>query len=165
MPLKRDDFSREYIFQALIFRGHSLVFRGLHLRITCLFFHKCTSLKKSHLGKQIVYFFPLWYSAHPSWISPGHHPGGMIFGVIWSHPKQPTWKTWGKYHCFRQLDCWFLGVSSWWKFSSQLVLQTDFNYWLFELDDSKPLLGKWLEITKHLLETRCLEVQLSTFCL
>ena len=31
-PQKRDYFSREYIFQPLIFRGHSLVFRGVTLK-------------------------------------------------------------------------------------------------------------------------------------
>ena len=29
IPLKRDYFSREYIFQPLIFRGNSLVFQGV----------------------------------------------------------------------------------------------------------------------------------------
>ena len=33
-PLKRDYFSREYIFQPLIFRGHSLVFRGVTSEIS-----------------------------------------------------------------------------------------------------------------------------------
>ena len=34
-PLKRDYFSREYLFQPLIFRGHSLVFRGLDPLFCC----------------------------------------------------------------------------------------------------------------------------------
>ena len=32
----------------------------------------------------------------------------------------------GKYHFFRQLDCWVLGVSSCWKLTSQLVLHALF---------------------------------------
>ena len=39
-PLKRDHFSREYIFQASIFRGRSLVFRGVPFSRICSSFVK-----------------------------------------------------------------------------------------------------------------------------
>ena len=39
-----------------------------------------------------------------------------------------------------------------------ITLNTIF-LWLFQLDDSKPLLGKWLEIGKHPFKTGCLGFQ------
>ena len=38
------------------------------------------------------------------------------------------------------------------------------SLWLFQLDDSTSLDGKWLEITKHPLKTGCLEFQVIFKC-
>ena len=41
--------------------------------------------------------------------------------------------------------------------------QTTSSLWLFQLEDSKSVHGKWLEITKHPLKTGCLEFQVVTW--
>lgn len=42
--------------------------------------------------------------------------------------------------------------------SWNLEPQTIRGKWLLQLDDSKPFVGKWLKLTKHLLQNRLFEV-------
>ena len=44
-------------------------------------------------------------------------------------------------------------------FINHLEPQTTIYKWLFQLDDSQSLHGKWLEITKHLFINGCLGFQ------
>ena len=62
----------------------------------------------------------------------------------------------------KQMDCndWALKLVTWFQYIYiYLEPQTTIYKWLFQLDDSKPLHRKWLEITKHPFLTGCLGYQ------
>ena len=88
----------------------------------------------------------------------GHHPNNMVLYTNYKDsyfsggrspiPQKTRLLTMAHMKKSRFVDIFCLSRSS-----------NDMTTWLFQLDDSKPLLGKWLEITKHPLKNGCLGFQ------
>ena len=70
--LKRDDFNRKYVFQPLIFRGHSLVFRGVSYWCQ-VFFEKCIGICKVLMG-------PNSFTIATHWMGRKHNPPNLFLG-------------------------------------------------------------------------------------
>ena len=81
---------------------------------------------------------------------------------VWQYEEMHTLQGWCRRFCWgdilvlvsRRVICTKLN-----QIDPNLELQTTSSLWLFQLDDSKSLHGKWLEITKHLFINGCLEFQ------